>query len=241
MIHNAQFYASYIGKVFLWQLDILESGIFKKLLPSFEQIGKEAETACQSEYDRLGNLPGTDEIDIDDLAEQAQDAGIAYFEAMTSVQQIVLNSMVVTLFHLLEQQLIAFCSNELIKPTDSSNRPLTIKQAFARIKELLGIECRQFSIFPKIDELRLVADTVKHADDGAASSKLYLVRPDMFVAPCIRGEEIKMFSEKLPTRLPLAGQDFFVTPQDLREYFRVAREFWNTMVVQLKTKAPIQP
>lgn len=199
----------------------------------------------QSEEVRLGSMPATNEVNPADLAKDAQLAGLAYYEAMIAARQTMLNTMAQTLYHLFEQQIIAFYRHHLLDPKEEFTNTFTQKEAIKQIKESLGVDCKRLNRYSKIMELRLVANTVKHAE-GGASSQLQKIRPEMFINPCIRGDPITLSSWKNPTYMPCAGQDFFVTTNDLRDYFdavygfwkQMADQFWNQFADQLKSARP---
>lgn len=217
-------------------MDVLEKVIFEKLLPPFDNIDAESHIVEEKEWNRLGELPGTGDEDPATLAEVAGDAGLAYYEAMMASRQTILNTMAAALYHLFEQQVIAFCRHELVGLNEVRTRTFNPREAIKRIKdkEYLGIDCEKFASWEKIQELRLVADTVKHADEGTSAKQLYARRPDMFVAPCIRGDAIlSSRSEQYPIYMPLAGTDFYVIEDDLKHYCNTVREFWKEVLSPL--------
>jgi hypothetical protein len=73
---------------------------------------------------------------------------------------------------------------------------------------------RLFSSWKRIKELPLVANTIKHAEGGAAK-KLRRLRPDLFVHPKYRHESKRSKRDRMPLRVrkPLLGEDLFVAPE----------------------------
>ena len=84
------------------------------MVPAFEGIAEDAERATKAEYERLGAMPYGDQIDMSDVAEMANDHGIAYYETMSGVRQGVLNVLAVGLYHLFEQQQLFFLRRGLL-------------------------------------------------------------------------------------------------------------------------------
>lgn len=231
MIQNALYYINYIRNICNYQLDILEKTI-GRMLPAFANIEAEAKTFQETEFERLGSMPATGNEDMGDMAEEAFDAALAHYEAMTSARQIMLNTMTIALHHLFEQQVFAFCRHELIRTDEDSYKTFNWKQAIARINDDLGINCETFSSYAKATELRHAGNAIKHAD-GPSAYELRNLRPDLFVHPALREDKRVIPPTHLPIYLPLAGQDLFVTEDDLREYFNAVRQFWNEMTVPM--------
>lgn len=67
------------------------------------------------------------------------------------------------------------------------------------------------------DELRLVANTVKHGY-GDSSRELQERRPEMFQNPLIR-DHVRFAPIPASVCTPMAGDDFWVTPEDIDIYF----------------------
>jgi hypothetical protein len=91
-----------------------------------------------------------------------------------------------------------------------------------------GIDVTMFSSWAKVEELRLVANTVKHAE-GDSAQKLYNLRPDLFQHPRIT--EIGLsFGQNAPrVFLPLAGEDLYVSIADVGQYRDALLGFWSEL------------
>jgi hypothetical protein len=82
-----------------------------------------------------------------------------------------------------------------------------------------------------MDELRLVANAVKHAE-GSATRQLRTLRPELFSNPDyaeIYAEYEKHGIEQTmgPVFAPLSGEDLFVSEKLLREYAEGAKSFFG--------------
>jgi len=78
-----------------------------------------------------------------------------------------------------------------------------------------------------IDELRIVANTVKHADGGSAD-QLKGKRPEFFEPQHANGQITAMPFRYTPrVYRPMSGEDLYLTMTDLRAYGRATVEFWD--------------
>lgn len=77
-----------------------------------------------------------------------------------------------------------------------------------------------------IDELRLVANVVKHGE-GESADDLRIKRPDLFVYLSFRDEEIRIGTRRIET--VLFGQDLYVTTDELVRYHKGSVAFWTEL------------
>ncbi len=229
MLPNAGHCSVYIRQIDISHLENLRQATFDRILPSFESINAEADAVADAEFNRLGQMPVFDDsyVDMGDLAEQAMDSGIEYYETMNGVLQSLLNIISASLYHFIEQQILVIHRKELLSvPEQTQDRLFTFSEAVKRIQDC-GIDCMSFESWPKLNELRLVANTVKHAA-GRSSRELHVLRPDLFVHPVPRA--LGIGAPAAANRfvfMPLAGEDIYVTTDDLTAYFDAVVGFWN--------------
>ena len=96
-----------------------------------------------------------------------------------------------------------------------------------------GIDVTKFNCWTKIYELRLVANTVKHAD-GESAEELKELRPHMFKHPDSM-PSIQMSAKFIgPVYLPLFGEGLYITQDEFDSYFITVKEFWNDLSTDLK-------
>lgn len=114
-VPNALFRAYYFRSVVLPTFSYLREAFLQKILPGFETVANEAEAMAEDKFQQLGQLPATDASDMGDLAEQAHEHGLAYYEGMTATRQSILNILAAALHHLHEQQFIEFYRRELLE------------------------------------------------------------------------------------------------------------------------------
>lgn len=209
--------------------------VHDKLLPPFNSIADEANAVAEEEYRRLDQMPGDDSVDMVDLAEQAHDEGLAYYETVTGVQQALIAILAIAVYHLVEQELISFLRRELLDHREESGqKKLSVKEVSQRLLAH-GIELASFVSYLNLDELRLVADTVKHAE-GGSSEKLYKLRPEMITHPFVRQAMPGREWIKTPVHTPLTGDDFYVTMDDLDAYFDAGISFYEELATALEAQ-----
>lgn len=203
--------------------------IFRDVLPAFNNIDGRAQQLAQDYYERISCQPAGEyeELDMADIAEAAQDQSMDWYDMMTSLRQTMLNLLAAGLSHLVEQQL-----GMLSQDASFSKTPLKT----VRLEDVAGwylavlcIDLKALNSWKKIDELRLVANAVKHAE-GAATNQLRLIRSELFTNPAYAHmfpELDRAIESASPVSAPLSGEDFFVTLDVLREYSESAEAFFR--------------
>lgn len=228
MAFDHPFWARHMREVFAPKTDFLRRAVAERVLPLFDEIEAEADRLTEEEFRRLGNLPASDYVDVGDLAESAQEAGLAHYESMTGLRQGMLNMFAVALHHLLEQQLLAFHRRQVLHPTEEHDlRLLKTGIIRARLRDE-GIDITQFRCWPKIEELRLVANTAKHAD-GESAANLQRLRPELFVPPILRGTRLGSRDYRRRVETPILGDDLYIEAGDLNAYADAVIEFWEEL------------
>lgn len=226
-LFNIGFWEPYIRSQFIKQIELLYESIQNRLIPTFDTIEKEAEETSEKEWDRLCSSCYSPDIDPADLAEKAQEAGIEYYMTLSGIKQTLLNITATAFYHLFEQQIIFFLRREVLHPSQENNTRFMKVSVFRDQLLRKGIDIYSFHSWDKIDELRIVSNTIKHAE-GPSASKLRTLRPDLFIHPSIR-EQKESFSYGTPISrvyMPLAGEDIFVCKDDLLKYKNALMDFW---------------
>ena len=227
------FWIRFIQVSFVPQLNTIVDALEKRLLSNLEEkkIEAEAERITEEAWERYMSMPSTGNEDPGDFADKAMEAGVSHCELMYGFRQGMLNLFAAALYHAFEQQIIFFHRKNILSLyEDAENDPkkfrLTVFQS--RLKEY-GIDVKKFSSWSKIDELRLVANTVKHAE-GPSSYKLHKIRPDMFNNPLL--SQVSPFLSQGSDRVfqPLVGDDLYVSLQDIKNYCVHLVRFWQELI-----------
>lgn len=90
-----------------------------------------------------------------------------------------------------------------------------------------------------IDELRLVANAVKHAE-GSATRQLKTLRPELFSNPDFEHIYKELDAEGIDrfvgqVRAPLSGEEFFVSDKLLEAYAGAEESFFGEIADHFKT------
>jgi hypothetical protein len=185
-------------------------------MPAFGNLNETAEAVADAEYERVGSQAvGEDPyVDMGELAERAHDRGLAFYEIMSSLRQSTLNLFAAGMYHLLEQQLADLCRDgafTIAPPNDTKLE--AVRNWYEQHFELnLG----GLAAWPKIDELRLIANTVKHGE-GHSAQRLREVRAELFEHPLVKEVMPSIAGSVGPIGMPLAGDDLYVTEEGFQE------------------------
>lgn len=207
--------------------------LLNDILPAFSNLEKRADEVADKEYTRLGALPAIDDCDVDMgvLAEQAQGKGLAFYETMVAMRQATLNLFSAGLFHLTEQKLTELCHDASFRmePPDTN-----LEKVSAWYKRHLRLDLEQLQNWPTIEELRLLANAVKH---GEGTTKRQIRerqllrerRPELFEYPGTRKFWPDAPRTERPLRQPLGGEDLYVTDEVFTEYATATVGFFQAL------------
>lgn len=229
---NAGFWSYHLEAVFVSEIRAFERAAIERVLPAFENLEAEADAYANAEYERLGALPGDGNVDMGDLADIAQDAGIREYEELTGVRQAMLNLMAAALYHLAEQQLFLFYRRQVLEPREEDDISLyTWAEVHKRLAEK-GIILKNLNAWKKFRELELVTNVVKHGD-GRSAQLLKEVNPQILTPELFRGDA-RMGKPVGRVGTPLSGDGVYVTPDELREYAKAAISFWSDLATAIR-------
>ena len=208
--------------------------IFRDVLPHFTNISQRADQIADDYYQSSVSQPADEDFDGDlsAFAEDAHEHALGWYEMMRSLRQTMLNLLAAGLFHLTEQQLARLSEDagfEGRRPKDS-----TLDRLVKWYLGTLRIDLRTLPEWPLIDELRLVANTAKHAE-GSSSNELRKLRPDLFSDPALYGmfpgTGFQDFLASRSVTAPLAGEGLFVTEDILKNYSEGVERFFHQVAV----------
>ena len=188
------------------QLDALGVNGRARILGAFSSIQVEAEELSRNAFDDYRRI-GLD-VDEGGLAEHAQNQGIQYYLTLSELRQSVVNLLAVGLHHQLTGHL------------DQLKRTL-------RSRKQTVPNYETFSTWPPLEELRQLANTVKHGD----GAELYTIRPDYFVHPSAR--DATPASAALKVQNAMGGTDLFVQDNDIDTYRDAIRAFWEEFLAYI--------
>lgn len=232
MSHNHLFWKSYFNQVFKPQLQGIVDTLEDRLLPTFQKIDSEAENISNKVWQDMMSRPGTGDEDPADFAETAQDAGLSHYMLMVGIRQGILNMFSSVLYHTFEQQVLLFHRRELLSPLEENNVRLFTLYSMRERLQSEGIDITSFASWSDIDELRLVSNTVKHAD-GTSARKLNKRRPDLFANPILKEKGPRLSFDTVHVFQPMVGEDVYVQVRDIKSYLKATLEFWDNLLTAL--------
>ena len=185
---------------FVRQIDLFHKCGKERLLPAFASIEAEAEKESASIWSEYMSQPGDDEGDPSGAAEHAMDAGVAVLSSLSDLRQTVTNLLAVGLRHLFEQQK-------------------------AEVEARAGtIDWPSLHNWGKVEELRIVANVVKHGE-GRSASELRKIRPELFVDPTLRRLGVNFGAGDVER--PMAGEGLYVSEADFDAYAQALGDLWR--------------
>ena len=213
--------------------------IFRDVVHHFSNLNQRADQVGNEYYESVISQPADEDFDGDlsGFAEDAHDHALSWYEMMRSLRQTMLNLLAAGLFHLTEQQLAVLGQDAAFENRQPKNT--TLEEVVKWYKSTLRMDLRALSEWPLIDELRLVANTTKHAE-GKSSGDLRKLRPDLFFDPILAGifagSGIREYFVNRPISAPLAGEDLFVTEDALRQYAEGVEKFFREIAAQFDSR-----
>jgi hypothetical protein len=228
MALNQLFWSRFFEQEFVPQLRAIADALEKRTLPAFSGIGEEAEKVSEEVWEAFMSAPATGDEDPGDLADVAQQAGVSHYMLLDGIRQGMINLFAAALYHAFEQQVIFFLRKEVLELHEENDRKLFQVSELQNRLKALGIDITQFAAWSKVDELRLLANTVKHAE-GESARKLHQLRKDLFEKPNVAGMNLS-FGNTVPRVFqPLVGEDLYVSIADIRDYRDALIAFWRDL------------
>jgi hypothetical protein len=95
-----------------------------------------------------------------------------------------------------------------------------------------GIDTEKFPCRPVMEELRLLANTIKHAE-GDSAEKLRRCAPELFQRPRYFDSSEVLNSASADVFTPLLGDDIYVKASDIHRYKEAITLFWRSLAERL--------
>jgi hypothetical protein len=227
---NALFWVHHIQRVYLPYLKRFSEVALEWVAPALsdERITKAANELESKVFD---SYPGNEDTDPADVAEHAFNISLEYYMTVGDVRWALFAMEAAALYHLVEQQFCDLCRLAFWGP---DGEPLNRGQSVELLRAL-GIDVTAFITWPRITELRHLANCVKHAE-GNSCDQLRKLRPDLFEKPSL-GDDVKLRGIIRHVRNPLMGEDIYVTEQEFASYAGIVRQFWLELASALEHAA----
>lgn len=208
-----------------------------KIAVVFNNLEEETNEMAQSHYDELGQYFDPDSHDYEDFADMAFEKGLEYYEAVSLVRYNNKLMWISTIYQFWEQQVRKFLFDEIkhsgitlltkkgkeIGFSSFCTRGITdIKQQF----RAFGRDLEQMLCWETIEELRLLANVIKHGEGGSAI-ELAELRPDFFISEVTENNLMKVH------RTVLNEQVLNVKDSDFIKYKEALQSFWGELPERL--------
>lgn len=214
------------ARQFQSQLCALHDALERRILPAFASVPTEGDAIAADVFHQLGGDGGPD-YDSSEDAIAAQETKFEYFALMGKVEQSIINAMLVTASHLFEQQLIALVRRGYpplagAEADALAKRPRDTFKAMVRDRSSIDVDL--LPGWAKAEELRMIANAIKHAD-GPAADSLRQLRPDLLTHP----SQSTQVAPPVPQSFEFTsfGDNIFVTPAQFAEYVAALCDFWK--------------
>lgn len=197
----------------------------RRLLPTFDTIEEEARALSEEVWESAMSEQSLGDDDPSEIAEAAQSFGIDHYMLLEGIRQGMINLYAAALYHVFEQQVFFFHRKEVLDPREAADSRLFSIEEFTKRLQGYQIDIRTSPTWPSIEELRVLANAVKHAE-GPAARELRNINPTLFKHP---GLEDTGFATAPITRVyqPLTGQDIYVSVGDIKNYRDGLVGFWR--------------
>ena len=233
-MHNHDFWGRRFRRTFIPYLRRLLEVLEARFLPTLGTIEVEASELQGKVYQELCEMPSDGNADLSELAEAAQDQALEFFFGMTSVQQAVLNAYAPILYHTWEQQLLTFHRREMLHPQEENDKQFMRWKVLVARLEQCGVVLETLPSWGTIDELRVVANAVKHAD-GTSADVLRDRFPRYFDDPSVVEGITLRIDTKPRVYRPLSGDDIYLRLEDLRRFVGALVDFWSEFEAAIAT------
>jgi hypothetical protein len=200
----------------------------ERIIPLVSQLTAMADAVEKQAYDELASQPIGEDYSGDgsEEAEYAFNVGLSFYENITAMYQGTLNLFAAGLFHVIEQQLADITRDGAI---DIEGPDTKLENVIGWYKKHFFVDLKQYPSWSLIDEVRLVANTTKHAE-GPAARKLRSVHAELFQNPLLRRVDPHTTIFHSPVNVPLGGDGLYVTGDDFRRYHKAAEALFDWLV-----------
>lgn len=220
---NGLYWAMHAREVWIPEIEVLRETVLERAIPAFSGIEDEADQIRIEAWERQSVPP---EVDPADLAESVHELGLDHYLSRDKARQALINLFAVALHHLVEQQLLVLLRKELLPRSHENDLKLLERKRVLQALSHQAIEAHEFPEWECMEDLRHLANVVKHAEGGSAK-KLARRKPELFTPPILRDDPSgRLFGRVGQIFMPLGGDSVYVTEADLEQFFNCATSFW---------------
>ncbi|WP_122390253.1 hypothetical protein [Pseudomonas savastanoi] len=221
-MHNFHFWVQRFRDDFIPTIQRVEDVFLLRLQPTFTSIEAESEKLEDDLWESAMSQPYYgDYPDEGDIAEAVRDASVSHYMGLKGMEQGLLNCCALFLYHLYEQQVMIFLRQELLPWRKKDDKTLYTHGEVRKRLGLINVDITKFACWAKLEELRHLANAIKHGE-GKSSVELLKIAPHLFeVSGQVSGWPL---SGRVYT--PLLGEDIFVNAGHIHEYVGALKQYW---------------
>jgi len=220
------------SREFLVQKILTLKEVFKDdIIPIFADIGKKAD-AFEKEI-REGKRPTPSYIPEDDyegFIQYIEDAGQKKYQDLTMLHYQTICMWISCLDQVWEQDIISFILNKAKKDkihyySKDKKKEIKLDFYFAKcIFNMYGFNFEELKIWPKIKELRLLVNVIKHGE-GISSDNLKKIHPEYYKISSFNTNKdlLSLFHSSL------GFETLNVKEEDFLNYCNILVEFWRAL------------
>lgn len=217
-------------------LSLIKNMFIERIQPIFSNAEQEATNFKNELWESImQQLANSDDETIDpaDYVDFVEEQSFEHYEMLSLMRYRNISMWICCLCQVWEQQLYSFVLHEAISEGinyDDSD----LKRGFIFSKEIFEWHQQPFEnliSWPKIKELRLLVNVIKHAE-GDSEKKLRKLRPDYFHQQI--GSTDYDLMEMYHTTLLEAT--LFIQESDFIDYFNSLVQFWNELPERMYTE-----
>jgi hypothetical protein len=211
----------------------------KRIAPVFDNIEEEANQIANEHFRGMGTYFNPDYHDEGDFAEAAWEKGLEHYEGVSLIRYNTKLMWISTMYQFWEQQVRKFLFEEISrthKMYDKKNNEITFKSFCTRgigeIKETFlefNYNLESLTIWSDIDELRLLANVIKHGD-GQSASQLEQLKPSFFKNQVSNSNLLELYKSTL-TEIVLN-----IDESDFIRYGDALMKFWDELPERMYSK-----
>jgi len=210
----------------------------KRIALVFDNIEEEASQIADEHFREMGTY-FPEYHDEGDFAEDAWEKGLEHYEGLSLIRYNTKLMWISTMYQFWEQQVRKFLFEEISrthKMYDKKNNEITFKSFCTRgineIKEAFlkfDYNLETLTIWSDIDELRLLANVIKHGD-GQSASQLEQLKPSFFKSQVSNSNLLELYKSTL-TEIVLN-----INESDFLRYGNALIVFWDELPERMYSK-----
>ncbi|HDR6822038.1 TPA: hypothetical protein QCV77_005645 [Bacillus thuringiensis] len=203
-----------------------------RISPVFDNIDQEAEEVAKDAYNKMMMNVGYEDCDPGDFADDAWQFGLDYYENVALMRYNTKLMWISTMYQFWEQQVRKFLYKEMTrsgyKAFNKNQQEIEYKDFCTKIAKIkrffleFNVDVTTLSCWDKVNELRILANVIKHGPGGSAE-ELLIIRPDIFDSSHVSTNLLDLYQTTLNDVV------INISDQDFKMYANALSDFWGEL------------